>query len=121
MERIYIEIGGKERQLRYDVNAVADIEAVMGGQSLIATMGNPGSLGMLAIRALLWGGLKHSERGLTLQRVGVMIQEYLDKGGALNGLMGKISDAIVAAGVLKVTDDESEDLPEGEELPAAEN
>ena len=35
MKTIYITLGGEERPLRYDINAVTDIETVFGGRSLL--------------------------------------------------------------------------------------
>lgn len=91
---VIINIGGKERRLRYDINAAADIEEVMGGKSLPYVLANPMAAGFSAIRTLLWGGLKHAEKGLTLQRVGVMMQEYMEAGGRLEDLSAKIGEAV---------------------------
>ena len=91
---VYITLGGKERKLRYDINAAADMEELMGGKSLLYVLGNPMSAGFSAIRVLLWGGLKHAEKGLTLQRVGLLMQEYMEEGGSMESLAVKICDAV---------------------------
>jgi len=97
---VYIAIGGKERKLRYDINAAADMEELMGGKSLLYVLGNPMAAGFSAIRVLLWGGLKHAEKGLTLQRVGLMMQEYLETGGTLESLAVKIGEAVRKSKIL---------------------
>ena len=97
---VFIHIGGKERRLRYDINSAADMEEAMNGKSLLYTMTNPMAAGFYAIRVLLWGGLKHAERGLTQQRVGLMMQEYMDNGGRLEALIAKISEAIKLSKIL---------------------
>lgn len=97
---VFINIGGKERRLRYDINAAADMEELMGGKSLLYIMSNPIAAGFSAIRILLWGGLKHAEKGLTPQRVGLMMQEYMESGGKLEEVIGKISDAIKKSKIL---------------------
>ena len=44
----YITIGGKERKLRYDINAAADMEELMGGKSLLYVMSQPMAAGFSA-------------------------------------------------------------------------
>ena len=110
-EAVFIEIGGKERKLRYDINAAADMEELMGGKSLLYVLSNPIAAGFSAIRILLWGGLKHAEKGLTLQRVGLMMQEYLENGGSIEKLAEKLGDAVRKYKILGEdrVDEESED------------
>lgn len=109
-EAVFIELGGKERKLRYD-NAAADMEELMGGKSLLYVLSNPIAAGFSAIRILLWGGLKHAEKGLTLQRVGLMMQEYLENGGSIEKLAEKLGDAVRKSKILgeERADEESED------------
>ena len=73
---IYIKLDGKDRLLRYDINSVTRIEELFGGKSLITMLSNPAYFGFSLIRALLWGGLRHREKGLTLDRTGILMQEY---------------------------------------------
>lgn len=91
---VFIKLGGKERRLRYDINAAVEMEELLGGKSLLYILTNPAAAGISAIRILLWGGLKHEERGLTPQRVGLMMQEYMESGGRLEELIARISEAI---------------------------
>lgn len=114
---VYITLGGKERKLRYDINAAADMEELMGGKSLLYVLGNPMSAGFSAIRVLLWGGLKHAEKGLTLQRVGLMMQEYMEEGGSMETLAGKICDAVRKS---KIMGEETETEGGSEEADAGE-
>ena len=55
---VFITMGGKERRLRYDINAAADMEELMGGKSLLYVLSNPMAAGFSAIRILLWGGFR---------------------------------------------------------------
>jgi len=57
----------KPRVLKLDFNAFCDAEGVV-GHTVIRT-----DLGMSEIRALLWAGLKHEDRTLTIAKVGEMI------------------------------------------------
>ena len=97
---VFITMGGKECRLRYDINAAADMEELMGGKSLLYVLSNPMAAGFSAIRILLWGGLKHAEKGLTLQRVGLMMQEYLENGGSIEKLAEKLGEAVRKSKIL---------------------
>jgi hypothetical protein len=47
-------------------------------------------------RALLWAGLKHQDRALTIEYVGQLMQDYVaDKGGNVNELLEACMDAAV--------------------------
>lgn len=88
----------KPRRLRFDLNALADLEGVLGlgiGQIFKEEM-----IGVRVIRALLWAGLKWEDRGLTLERVGTLLNSYLESEGTLQGLLDKIMEALTAAGWL---------------------
>ncbi len=110
-EPVFITIGGKERKLRYDINAAADMEELMGGKSLLYVMSNPMAAGFSALRILLWGGLKHAEKGLTLQRVGLMMQEYMESGGSIETLAEKIGEAVRKSKILG--EERKDDTDEG--------
>lgn len=65
---------GRKRRLRFDVNALADFEQETG-------MGFAQLMRQKAVfasaRAFLWAGLKHEDRGLTIEGCGNLIGEYL--------------------------------------------
>lgn len=113
MATIYIKLGAKERPLRYDINTVTRIEELFGGKSLITMLSNPAFFGFSLIRALLWGGLRHREKGLTLERTGIMIQEYLDDGGSLADISDKVMSALMEAGIFKAPEESEETDEEG--------
>jgi hypothetical protein len=111
---IYIKLDGKDRLLRYDINSVTRIEELFGGKSLITMLSNPAYFGFSLIRALLWGGLRHREKGLTLDRTGILMQEYLDAGGSLGDISDKVMEALTEAGIFKTTkENEPEEDDEG--------
>jgi hypothetical protein len=109
-----INLGGKERRLRYDINAAAEMEELLNGRSLLYIMGNPMAAGFAAMRVLLWGGLKHAEKGLTLQRVGLMMQEHMEAGGKLEDFSNKIGEAIRQAKIFGDTSDEKNEKDDNE-------
>jgi len=65
-----VELGGATRQLRYDLNALAEIEERLG-----ITMANLASLQVSAkaIRTLVWAGLLHEAPTLIEHDVGAWI------------------------------------------------
>ena len=97
MRGIDIELD-KPRKLRYDFNAVADLED-KGGLG-IGAMFTEERIGFSSIRLLLWGGLKWEDKGLTLDRAGNMIQAYIEGGNDLADLMTKITEALTLSGIL---------------------
>lgn len=65
----------KMRHLKLTPNAVADAEASMGKNlNEIVKEG-----GIRATRVLLWSGLKWEDRSLTLEKVGKLIEKWMDE------------------------------------------
>lgn len=84
----------KNRSLRYDMNAMSDFEQ-MTGMGLATLMSTRAVFA--ATRALLWAGLKHQDRGLTVDRVGSLMQDYVyDKGGSIDELLEACITAAIA-------------------------
>ena len=92
-----IEIGGKNKRLRYDFNAVADIEEKSGKG--LGSLFSEQNIGLYSIRLLLWGGLKWEDPGLTIQRTGQLIQQFIEDGNTLENLMPYIEEAINKSGL----------------------
>lgn len=94
-----IEIGGKSRRLRYEINDICDIEEK--ADRGIAALFSAERIGFNTARLLLWGGLKWQDRGLTLQRAGNFIKDYMEDGGGYEELMQILQNALEKAGVLE--------------------
>lgn len=70
MRYVPIEIGGKTRHLRYDMNALAAIEETLNiSLDQLEAVANR----ITTLRALLWAGLLHEEPTLTLRDVGAWV------------------------------------------------
>lgn len=67
---VTINKGGKERHLRFDLNAFAYLEEKYGSIDAVMEKIDKGSI--LALRDLLWAGLRHEDDQLTLEEVGAM-------------------------------------------------
>jgi hypothetical protein len=98
MTGVEIEIGGKSRRLRYDFNAIADIEQKAGLG--IGALFDENRAGLNSLRLLIWGGLKWQERGLTVEQAGQIVGDYLSGGGTLEGLIAKVQRALQLSGVI---------------------
>ncbi len=73
---VTIELGGKERHLKYDLNAIAEIGERLNitvklnsfAEDLMSTPLNPS-----ALRVLLWAGLRHEDADLTVEQAGAWV------------------------------------------------
>ena len=86
----------RERHLRFDFNALADLEAHLG-----INITNPeafGSMGLRVVRGMLWAALLHETPGLSVRDTGDLLQEYLENGGDLAVLGAKLVEALTLAG-----------------------
>lgn len=99
----------KRRSLRFDLNALADFEQEVG-------MGIAQLMQTKAIfattRALLWAGMKHQDRGLTVDRCGDLIGTYIKQGGDLTLALQAAFQAAVEQGALG-SPDKIEELSQG--------
>lgn len=92
---------GRTRNFRFDINALADFEQLTG-------MGFGQLMQMKAIfatcRALLYAGLKHEDRTLTIEGVGDLIFEYVNDAAlvdaSIDGLMTAAIEAAVDQGAM---------------------
>lgn len=97
----------KQRDLKYDLAAIKDLEAQLGGQPLGAIVQQLSQMGISALTVALWAGFKHEDRSLTPNLVTKMLEAYLQKGNRIGTLMNAVSDAIEESGLFKsAADDE---------------
>lgn len=61
----------KERHLKFDMNAFAELEDLYGDFQTAMNEMAKGSI--KAVRAILWAGLVHEDESLTIKQVGSMI------------------------------------------------
>jgi len=80
----------KERTIKYDLNAFAELEDTYGSMEQAFAAMQSGS--MKAARTLLWAGLLHEDESLTPRKVGALVT--LDK---LEPVMDAISEALLEA------------------------
>lgn len=88
----------RARKLRFDVNALCDLEATL-GQSVGAAF-TDGKAGISTLRALLWAGLKWEEPSLTEKKVGEFLQTYLENGGTVDQIADVVGKAMIDSGIV---------------------
>lgn len=80
----------RPRTLRYGMNALAKIEDITGKSILALDLNKVGIKDLLAI---VYGGLYHEDKTLTIEKVGDLIDEYSN----LNEIAEKLGEALTAA------------------------
>lgn len=78
MRTYTFELEDKSYTLKYDYNAICDMEELSGKP--IQSLFSETEIGLNSVRILLWGGLKWKNNGITKQQVGFMIQKMLELG-----------------------------------------
>lgn len=104
------EVNGKTKRLKYDFNAIADVEELSGVG--MAKLFSDEMVGFNTIRLLIWAGLKHEERGITTQRAGMIIKDMMESGYELDTIMELIMEALTKSGIFpKDTVEQSDENP----------
>lgn len=84
---VAVKLDGKTLQLRYSLNALAEIEDRLKLNSIAEILETLKTLSMRSLRTLLWAGLIHANADLTEQDVGEMDFDFAST-------LAKVSEAI---------------------------
>jgi hypothetical protein len=109
----------KPRTLMFDLAAVRDLEAAMGGKTLGNILSDVLSLGVNAITVALWAGLKHEDKSLNVNLVTKILAAYLKAGigekrtkTRLRLIGDALDDALHETGLFEKADAEGNAQPE---------
>lgn len=102
----------KPRQLKFDLAAVRDLEAALGGKPLADVITDLSRLGVNALVLSLWAGLKHEDRTLNPRLVERMLSSYIAEKKSIRLLGRAVNDALEETGLFR-----NEDEPEGNSQP----
>ncbi len=105
MRYVEFEVDGKVKKLRYNFNAIADLEQQVG--SGVTKLFSEEMVGFNTIRLLFWAGLRWEDPGLTMQRAGMIIEQLLSEGHSFEELSGWITDAFQLSGLIGVKEEGS--------------
>jgi hypothetical protein len=101
---VTVDLFDRPRRLRYDANAVADYEEDQKELLVDTFFMDPNKrMGIGIVRAALWAGFKGEDKRLTKERVGMMIENYLNGGGQIPTLLEHIYDALTRSRLFSVT------------------
>jgi len=103
---VQVEIGGKTRLLRYDYNAICDIEEKFGKG--VAAIFSEEQVGFNTVRLFLWAGLKWKDPGLTAQRVGQWLQKEAEEGRKPLEFLNVVMEGLKKAKVIQEQQEEVE-------------
>ena len=92
-----IRIGGENRQMKFDMNALCNLEDVL--KKPVSEIFDSGNLGLSAVRAGIYCGLLTYNKRVTLEQVGTWMSDDMDQfdtyvaalGEALTHAVGGIS------------------------------
>jgi hypothetical protein len=101
-----IEVRGEKKVIRFDLNAVADLEEYYGKG--FASIMSEESVGFSTLRALYWAGLKWKMRGLTIAQAGHIVQEKMEDGETMQDLFKPVMKAMKNSGLMGKNDDSKE-------------
>lgn|GEM_PF-1442663 len=104
---VELEIGGKERLLRFDFNAVCDVEERTGKG--IGAIFSESQVGFNTVRLLLWAGLKWKIPGLQPQQVGQWLQQEAEHGKQPMDYIQPIMVALKKAKILREAETEEQE------------
>lgn len=115
---VEFEVNGEMKQMRFDYNAVADLEEYFNAG--IMEIMNEKRVGFSMLRAFFWAGLRWRDRGLTIQRAGNLVEQMIKDGKTLPDLMKIVTEALDRSGLFKfgeADDEEAADEAEATDRP----
>lgn len=116
---VLIDIFDRPRHLRFDVNAISDLEELL-GMGVGEIVGNPKLSGFRTVRGLVWAGLKHEDPTITPQKAGDLMQDFMEKTGkGIEVIASLVSQAILESGAFDTK--KKENPPTGEAAAPSEN
>ncbi len=101
---------GKDRELIYNINTLADLEKSL-GYPITRISADPLMVGVVAMRCIVWAGLKTRDRKMTQIRAGDLIQAWVDGGKKLSELFDFFKEGMKMAGLVDEEDEDDPDSP----------
>lgn len=88
-----VEFNGELKQLKFGFNSVCELEEHF-GKGLMAIFKEE-QIGFRTLRVLYWAGLKWKDKGITIERVGNMLEQKLEEEDTtIDELMNPVMDAL---------------------------
>lgn len=110
MRKVIINIGEKDYEIKFDINALIDLA----GDGIDVLKIDKIEMDLKAIRTMFKHGLKHDMKKITDKQAGDLMSQFIEDGHQLNDLTVKIIEALAnAMGNKKEIDEEVEEGEEG--------
>lgn len=97
MAKVSINLGGKARALRYEMNALAELEgALRMDMREIGLRFKRGKFGVREVRALVWAGVLYEDDDVTIRQVGDWLTEagFLKDEATRDNLLEQVFEAL---------------------------
>ena len=104
-EEIHLD---KARKLRFDFNAIADLEQKAGVG--IGALLSEEKVGFNTLRLMIWAGLRWEDKRLTTDQAGEMLQDFVENGGDLTYVSVLLTKALEKSGILGKQGDEEKNV-----------
>lgn len=109
LRTVSFEVEDKNYQVRFDYNAITDMEELMNGEPILSFI-QKGS--MNTVRILIWGGVKWKIPGITKQQAGYIVQKLIEE-KKLKKVMTDVTKCLQYA-LQEIDGEEVEEQTEGE-------
>lgn len=109
---VMIEIGGKERELKFTIQAVEQLEAIIPEKNIYKVVANP-PISVTNVCRCLYVGLRSTDKKVTMEKVHEWLREWLDNNDA-EDMQNILGEALAKAGVfgkVKQIFGEGDDVP----------
>lgn len=100
-----INLNNQEMELRYDLNSICEFED-KSGKGLFAML-NENNLGFNLIRLLVWAGLRHKNKMLTVEIVGLWLNDSFKNGLAFDDVFQKVMKSLQDSGLIGKLEEEN--------------
>lgn len=112
--RAYVafEVEGKKHVLKYDFNAVADLEDYY--NTGLFNLIDENNVGLRTLRGLLWAGLKWSKPKYSIQEAGKIIEAAMEEGYSFQELFDLTITGLKKAKFIQEMTGEAEEVEEAE-------
>ena len=95
-----IRIGETEHVLRFDYAALCALEAAVGNDEAVESIGSV-TPSLRRPRDLLFAGLHHEDRNRTLEGAAALLDQFLTDGGSIGELSRILSEALAGSPFLR--------------------
>lgn len=99
----------RERTLSYSVMAARKFKQAYGSPLYLVRFVHDGQIGLLdhdCLCHVLWAGLQHEDRKLTVDRVAELLDQYIKAGNKLKVIYEAVAEAFEASGLFGMGEDD---------------